>query len=263
MGVAVQVVTGRVLNPSTTVTAFTANTGDSFTVNNFDNAAPATLDQVWGDNASGGIVRIRSPRLHDQAQGIRLQLPAAGDPKPLLDTYADQTLYASDSLIVEGTGGAAETDTIGLLNYYTNLPGANARVVNWSDIASRIVNLMGSEVDTTSGGTAGDWGAGAAINATFDNFKANTDYAVLGWTTNVFCTAVAIAGPDTANYRTGGPGSIDPLVTRNWFVKMNAETGRPYIPVFNSNNRGGTLCYVAAATASKAVKVSLLLAQLS
>ncbi|MGH7744671.1 MAG: hypothetical protein ACREQ5_07635 [Candidatus Dormibacteria bacterium] len=255
--------TGRALNPSTTITAVTANTGDSFTINNFDNASPAYIDQIWGDNATGGQIRVRSPRMHDMVQGIRVQAAAAKTGYPLLDSYADQLLYASDILTVETSGGASETDNVALLNYYTNLPGASQRLASWAELSNRIVNLMGSEVDTTSGTTAGDWGAGTAINATFDNFKANTDYALLGYTTNAACTAVAIAGADTSNFRVGGPGVLDPVVTRDWFIGQNVRTGRPYIPVINSNNRGGTLAYVAATTASTAVKVSLLFAQLS
>lgn len=263
MGVCVQLVTGRALNPGAGPTAFTANSGDTFAVQNFEQNGPAYLDQIWADNANGGFVRVRSPRFHDVAQGIRLQVAAAKGAYPLLDSYADQALFASDVLTVEGSGGAAETDNVALLNYYTNLPGSDARVVNWSDISGRIVNLMGSEVDATSGATAGDWGSGVAINATFDNFKANSNYALLGYTTNVACTAVGIAGADTSNFRTGGPGVLDPVVTRAWFVDQNIKTGRPYIPVFNSNNKATTLAYVAATTASTAVKVSLLFAQLS
>lgn len=262
MGIAVQLVTGRALNPGAGPTAFTPNTGDTFTVQNFDNASPAYLDQIWADNAAGGFVRVRSPRLHDQAQGLRVRSAPGASRSPLLDNYSDQVLYASDVLIVEGSGGAAETDNVALLNYYTNLPGAAARFARWSEIQNRVVNLMGSEVALTSGATAGDWGAGTAINATFDNFRANTDYAVLGYTVSAACTAVAIQGPDTSQFRVGGPGIVDPRITRAWFLDMEEQSGRPYIPIINSNNRGGTLAYVAATTASTAVSVSFLLAQL-
>jgi len=262
MGSAIQLVTGRALNPGAGPTAFTPNTGDSFVALNFDVPNPAYIDQLWADNATGGFVRVRSPRLHDQAQGLRYAVGAAKGAYPLLDSFASQALFPSDTLIVEGSGGAAETDNVAILNYYTNLPGANARLANWAEIQGRIINLMGSEVDVTSGATAGDWGAGLAINATFDNFKANTDYALLGYTVSAGCTAVAIAGPDTSNFRVGGPGVLDPLATRSWFVDQNIATGRPYIPIINSNNRGGTLAYIAAVTAAAAVKVCLSFAQL-
>lgn len=262
MGVACQLVTGRVTNPSSTFTALTANTGDSFTVNNFNTTAPAYLDNMWMHEATPGVFRVRSPRLHDQSQGIRMQVGNTA-PQLLLPDSTEQVLYPADVLTVEATGGAAETEVGALLIYYTDLPGAMARLAQWAEISNRIKNLAGVEVDVTTSATAGQWSSGTAINATFDNLQANADYALLGYVTDTSVGAVAISGPDTSNYRIGGPGNTDQKQTRQFFVDMGDASGRPYIPIINSNNRGGTLLYVADPATSTAVHVSLILAELN
>lgn len=262
MGLACQLIAGRVTNPGATVTALTANTGDSFVVANFPTSAPAYLDQMWAREATPGVFRIRSPRLHDQSQGIRMQVGAA-TPHLLLPGVTDQPLYPADTLTVELSGGAAETDTAYYLAYYTDLPGVMARLAQWAEISGRIKDIAGVEVDLTSSATAGQWSGGTAINATFDNLKANSDYAVLGYTVATSAGAIAIAGPDTGNYRIGGPGNTDQIQTASFFIDMANESGRPYIPIFNSNNKGGTLVYVSDPAVSTAINVSFVLAELS
>lgn len=262
MGIACQVIAGRVTNPSTTVSALTANSNDSFTVANFATTSSAYLDQMWAHEATAGVMRVRSPRLHDQAQGIRQQV---GDtvPRLLLPDATDQALYPGDTLTVELSGGASETDVGCLLVHYTDMPGADARLAMWSEISGRVRRIAGVEVDTTTSATAGQWSGGTAINTTYDNLQANADYALLGYTVNTACAAVAISGQDTGNLRVGGPGQKDALETRDFFIRMANATGRPYIPIINSNNRGGTLLYVCDAATSTSINVSLTLAELS
>lgn len=262
MGLAVQTINGRATNPGSTVTAATAGTSDSFSVNNFPNTAQAYLDQMWARQATAGIFRIRSPRMHDASQGIRCQVGAT-TPELLLPDGAGQLLYPSDTLTVEMTGGGAETDNVFYSVYYTDLPGVAARLASWEEVKPRIVQIAGVEVDTTTSGTAGQWSSGTAINASFDTFKANTDYALLGYLTSVAVGAVAIQGVDTGNVRMGGPGAIDHVQTREFFIKMAHSTGRPYIPIINSNNKATTNLFVADPATSASVNVSLVLAQLS
>jgi hypothetical protein len=262
MGLAAQLVAGRVTNPGTTLTALTVNTGDSFAVNNFPNTAQCYLDQMWAREATPGVFRIRSPRMHDASQGIRTQV---GDtvPRLLLPDGADQRLYPSDTLTVEASGGGAETDNAFFLAYYTDLPGVSARLATWQEVQPRIVDIAGVEVDTTTSATAGQWSAGTAINASFDTFKANTDYALLGYLMATAVGAVAVQGVDTGNFRIGGPGAVDHIQTREYFVKMAHGTGRPYIPVINSNNKATTNLFVADPATSTAINTTLILAQLS
>lgn len=261
MGVAVETVAGRVTNPGATITALTANTNSSFAVRFFPPSGQAVIDQMWSHSATPGIFRIRSPRLHDASQGIRLQV---GDtaPRLLMPDELTQDLYASDVLTVEGSGGGAETDVFAYNVWYSNLGGSDARLVHWDEFSSRIEDIAGVEVDVTTAATAGDWSAGTAINATLDTYKANTDYVLLGYTTSVALAAITVSGPDTGNYKVGGPGAVDGIQPRDFFLRQSKRTGRPYMPVINSNNKGATFVSVCDAAVSTAARISLMFAQL-
>lgn len=262
MGAALEVITGRAVNPGATITALTAATGDSFSVRNFDTPGQALLLDLWALGAAAQIVRVRSPRLHDNVQGIRSRTIAA-TPQPLLPDVAEQPLYAQDTLILESSGGGAETDMLTILNYYSDLPGSNARLFRYEEIAPRIRNVLGNEVAITTGATAGDYGGSAAINSAFDLLKANTDYAILGYVTDVSVCTVGVRGPDTSNFRVGGPGTTSRVETRDWFVDLSRQSGLPLIPVFNAANKAGTLVDLVHNATATTVNVDLILAELA
>jgi len=259
---AMEVVTGRVLNPGATITALTANTGSSFTVKDFPASSPAYLEGLWAQNATAGVVRVHSARMHDDVQGIRFTSPAA-----LIRNYmgdrAEQKLYPNDPLRFEQSGGGAETDSAAMLFYYNELPGIAARLAMWEQVKSRIVNHLTVEVPVAGPVTAGDWSAGTAITALTDLLKADTDYAILGYQSGTQALAVGISNSDTGNLRVGGPGTTESLETRDWFQRLSVAHGTPHIPVFNSNNRGSTNAFVALNTAAGTITVDFFLAQLS
>lgn len=261
MGKGFEVLAGRVTNPGATITALTANTGDSFQVKNFALADYAYLENLWAEEASAGVLRIISPRLHDNVQGLRFRA-AANDPAPLIGYRPEQRLYAQDILSVALSGGGAETDNGFLLVYYPDLPGIDQQLMTWDETEPRIVNLLGQETQTTTSATAGDWSGGTAINATFDNLKANTFYAILGYEADTRLGAVAYRGPDVGNIRVGGPGSLTRLETREWFVNLSVMTGRPHIPVINSANKAATFLFVCDPAVSATVNVVANLAEL-
>lgn len=262
MGTAYEVVTGRVTNPSTTLTALTANTGDSFTVRNFPEGSPAYLEGMWAKGATAGELRVRSPRLHDNVQNLRFPYQV-NTPRNLLDDMSEQMLYPQDTLSVEQSGGAAETDVGAIANYYSNLPGTDARLAMWEQIRPRIQNLLTIEVSITGAGTLGDWSAGTPIDTTFDLLKANVDYAILGYVVTNAVLAIAIAGSDTGNLKVGGPGSSEILETRNYFVRQAIQHATPHIPVINAANKSGTLAYQVDNAAGATNSVAFFAAQLS
>lgn len=262
MGAALEVVTGRVTNPGGAITALTPNTGDSFSVRNFDSPGQANFLDMWAFSATAGIFRVRSPRLHDNVQGIRAKV-LASTPQPLLPDWGQQPLYAQDALILEQSGGGAETDMATILNYYTDLPGANARLFDWASVDARGRNILTNEVTITTGATAGDYGGSAAINSQLDLLKANTDYAILGYDTDTSVGTLGIRGPDTSNFRVGGPGSNARFETRDWFVRLSDRTKLPLIPVFNSANKAGTLVDIATPATAATVVVDLILVELA
>lgn len=261
MGLALDTVAFSVTNPSTTLTAATAVSGDSFTVRNTDVQNPIYLDDIVRLGATAGVLRVRSPRMHDFQQGIRVR-SAASNARPQLGNHIEQRLYPADILTVELTGGAAEVDGGALFTYYSNIDGISANLQSWDAIQPRIVNILGNEVSTTTAGTAFVW-ADTAVNASFDVLKAGAKYALLGYETDTEVAAIALKGPETGNLRAGGPGTVERAYTTNWFVRRSRDTGRPWIPVFSGTNKATTFVSVSHSATGATVIVNLILAELS
>lgn len=240
----------------------TPMSGDTFTVPSFALTSPAWLEQVWASGASTDFVRVRSPRMHDANQGIRLQVGGIVE-KELLPGGTNQPLYPSDTPIVEIDETAAATGAIATLYGFSDLPGVNPRLSDWASISGRITQISGVQVNLGAVGAIGQYSAGNAINSTFDNFEAGADYALLGYQVPSACLAIAVQGQDTGNLKVGGPGSVDPFVTRDWFVRLSREAGRAYIPIINANNKGSTNVYQTDSSAHAAQSVTLVLAELS
>lgn len=259
---AMQVIAGRTTNPGGTITALTANTGDSFTVRDFPDTARAYLAGLWAQNATAGVVRVRSANMHDFTQNIRYQSPAALT-RNYLGGQPLQPLVSNDALTFEMSGGAAETDSASLLIYYDQLPGIDARLAHWDQIKPRIKHIFVQEVAITGPGTIGDWSAGNALNSAFDLMKADNDYALLGYQSDTACNSIAISGTDTGNLKVGGPGTTESLETRDWFTRLNRLTGLATIPVINSNNRGSTSAFAARNTVGGTITVGFTFALLA
>lgn len=264
MGLAMELISGRATAPGATLTALTMAAGNSLTVRNTALTADIRILQMWSANQAAGIFRVRSPKLHDNVQGIRYRIVAA-DPVPLLPASSWQRLTPQDTLIAELSGSAVggQIEQAAMLIWYSDLPGSNARLVNWTDIVNRIVNVLTVEVAVTTGAGGGFTGQ-VAINASFDLLQANTDYAVLGGTVDALCCAVRIQSPDFANFGIGWPGFLsNRQLTSRWFIELNRALGIPTIPIFNSANKNGTLVDVAQNQAATAVNVNIVVAQLA
>lgn len=234
--------------------------GDTFAVASFAPTSRAELGTFWGKGAVLDFVRIRSPRLHDANQGLRVFVGTTQN-RTLLPWELYEPLYPADTPIVEVDATGAGTIGLCATYIYDDLPGAAPLLANWSDVASRVVHTMGCEVDVTSG-AAGAWGNSAAINSSFDNFEAGATYALLGYTINAACLGVAITGKDTGNLKIGFPGDPDPVKSNRFFIDMAEQTGAPCIPLIQANNKGSTILQNVDTAAATAVKVSLILAQL-
>jgi len=241
MGKALQVVSGFVTAPSTTYTAWTMGSGDSLSVRNFVNGT-AHLMNMWADNQGAGFLRVRSALLHDNVIGMTAGI-LASEVYPLLPMGMNQDLRAQDLLIVEQTGSATggDIESGSLLVYYDDLPGADAHLATWQQISGRIEAYM-LVTNTLASGTAGGYSGEEAINAEVDQWKANRDYALLGYLNGAECCTIGWRGPDTSNLRVGGPGhEVARDVTANWFVSLSLSSGKACIPIFNAANKSATL----------------------
>ena len=268
MGYGIETVAGILTNAASTgAQAMTAASTQSFNIRAAaSNTSPVTLETVWADFQDQGDVRIRSPRMHDTANALRVAtIPSYFG--ALLDEYFEQPLFSQDNLTVEGYFTVAPTvnhiSLAFLQIYYDDVPGIAANYRPWSGVQPNIVDYLAVPVSATSNATAGQWGAGVAINSSVDVFKANTSYALLGYIAPVAFGAWSIQGVDVGNLQVGGPGVANPIDTRRWFAYQELQSGKPSIPIINSQNKGNTLVYVSDRTLSTAFEITLLFAQLS
>ena len=239
-GMAWELLTGFVTAPSSTQTALTMSTGDSLAIRAGVGDKLVYLVQAWTDQQTAGTLRIKSPRMHDAVQGIRVK-SVASEAKCLLPWGRPQRVYPTDVLSVDLSGSATggDIETAAMLFYYEDIGGIQARYITWEDVQRRAIDLLYVE-NTLALGTAGGWSGSEAINSEFDLFKAGFDYALLGYEVDVECAAVAWRGADTGNLRMGGPGDeLAKHVTCDWFGRLARSTGLPAIPVFNSLNKAG------------------------
>lgn len=259
MGRAIDTILGQVTN-SVALTGITVASGDTLQVKNFDQASKAYLENIHVKAGQAATARILSPSFHDPVRGITF-ITAQAPTVFAMPREVGQPLTRGDVLTAQLTSGAANSSAVALQHYYENLPGTQAQLASWSDIAGYIDNVKPVEVDVTTSAGIGTW-QDAALNATEDLLHADTWYACLGYVVDVAVAVVAVRGPDTGNLRVSGPGSVLTGFTGDYFVTESDRTGRPHIPLINSNNKGGTTVSAADNAASTAVKVQLILAEL-
>lgn len=251
-----------VANPGAGPTATAAAAGDSLNVRDFDKEGGhhAWLEHMIRRGVTAGYARVRSPRLHDNVTGINQFSAEAVDTLGFPPESACD-LWPNDGLIVEMSGGAAETDAVVLSIYYENLGGVNARLAHWSDISDSIRNYKAFQTAAPAGANA--W-TDTVITTTENQLHADSDYAVLGYRTSASVAAVAIKGPDTGNLRIGGPGAAVAYDTERWFLEMDElSENQPYVPIIAANNRGSLYVSAVDVAAVAGLTVTLFCAELS
>jgi len=260
---AMQLVTATGTAINTTLAALAAVTGDSLAVPNFDLSKRAWLLQMWADVQAAGTVRVRSPKFHDNVNGIRIDT-VASDAKPLLPWGVPQRLYPNDNITVElaGSATAGDIEMVSLLMAFEDLPGIAGRFISFEELMRRQDQLLTAE-NTIATGTAGGYSGAEAINAEIDQFQHGVDYAILGYKVDAECAAIAYRAPDFGNLRIGGPGDeTDFDLYSNWFVRLTRDYGMPLIPVFNGQNKSSVLIDAAQDENGADVTVTTYLARL-
>lgn len=239
---ALELISGYVTAPDTTITALTMCTNNSKTIRNSPLDSNIQLLSAWVTSQTAGILQIRSPRLHDNVDGIQFN-SVADNNKVLFPLGAMQKLISQDVLSIGLSGSATSGDIeqASLLVFYEDLPGIEAKFINADELKSRTKNIM-TVSNTLALSTSGDYTGSEAINAEEDNFKANTDYALIGYQVSAQCGCVRWSGSDIGNLGVGGPGNAaDADVTREWFKLLSEKFDLSLIPVFNSANKGAIL----------------------
>lgn len=238
--------------------------GDSAVIRNFPATAQARIVAAYYDDVTTPLAwRIRSPLLHDNVRGIQFN-PGAAAPSELYPSAILQPLQPQDQLTFELSTAAATGKALGAIGvYYSQLPGATARLYGLGDVQPLVENVKPVLVSIGSGAnTAGQW-LDTVITTTENLLHANTDYAVLGATLDVAVAAIAVKGIDTGNLRCSVPGGVNNPYGPDWFVRRSIETGLPLIPVINSANAGATfVSIISSAATAAASSLTLYLAEL-
>jgi len=145
-------------------------------------------------------------------------------PQWLMPGYAIQRLYSTDVLSVTANGTAADVVCAAFNIRYENLGGVNARLYSWDQIKPLVVNKVGILTAPVPSGTAGNWGAGYVLNSGDNRLHADTDYAILGYTTSRTVVAVSINGVDLGNLNVGGPGGPSSRYPASVPTRQNSST---------------------------------------
>lgn len=245
---------------------FANGTNQSNAIRATNGTTQAHLLDLGAYTTTQAVVTMRSPRLHDATQGILLETRGA-EADVMWPLGAVQTLYSQDALtvganfIVAPAANAIQHITAQV--YYDDLPGVAASLRHWTEVQPNIIEFVGIQVSPTTAASPSSWGAGVAINSTYDLLKANQLYAILGFVCPAAVVALAIQGPDTGNLLCGGPNSTAPDDTRWYFKRLWEETGYATIPVINSANKAGTNVLLTGSVAATQYPVTLIAARLS
>jgi hypothetical protein len=162
-----------------------------------------------------------------------------------------------------GSATAGDVETVHMLNWYEDLPGVEANLINAAELRARGIQLLTVE-DTTTAAAASTYAGPRNINQAADLFKADTEYAILGAVVGANCGALAIQGVDLGNLHVGLPGlSQDANWTKDWFLMLSEYHDVPAIPVISSANRATVVITNVTNELLTAVPFNLVLVQLS
>ena len=253
-----------------------ASPGDSLTIRNCP--LGAQLLNTWAVHQTGalGVIladNIRSPRMHDSTEGIRLvniSVAAMGlifQATPQLPVGQSSPLVSQDTLfcMIQGTAAALDIENRILQVYYPSLPGADQNLIGYLALQKRIVHLVSVQVGLFAAGVLGGYSGATALNATFDLLRANTNYALLGGhvTATGSCPCAAtIRGTDSCGLRLAIPGNPHHEISRSHFVDMARAYGADMILVVNSANKANTFTEVVSDENASNVVVTWNFAQL-
>jgi hypothetical protein len=246
--------------------ALTPGTGDSDTFFNVPMDSQAYVGQVWAvDDASPMELSLVASRFHDQQFAMRFSVPDGSTLAPasrstlLTPEGVDQRIFPSDVLTVQVSGTAGDNVNVTVISYYSDIPGIKARLATWDYVRGNNKNQVGISTPITPG--TGDWGATVALNAADNRLHANTDYAVLGFSSDIPVAVVALQGIDVGNLRVGGPVLADGDHDGQIFLDLARYWNAPLIPVINSNNAGNILVS-GASPSGAAADLTVLLQEL-
>jgi hypothetical protein len=236
-----EIVSGQLTAAGAVLVASVPLAGDSFTVRNFIQPSRAFIVDAWTFNQVTGGMRIRSPRLHDLANGINLTAVLAISQSLL--PYPQQ-IRAQDNLIVEQSGSAVvgDIETVHMQLYYENLDASQGKYISKAELAALGVgNILGLRFALVAGVVGQYSGATSLAAAQIPAMKANVNYALLGCKSSLLQGAITVRGTDLGNVRVGMPADLNNAKGTGYFLDLCDKLGGGQaIPVVNGANAATT-----------------------
>lgn len=227
--------------PGAAGAAATVVAGDSLTTRNGKLGTAIRALAIWADLQGAGFLQIATPTGHDQTRGWRARV-AAAEPTPILPLGTPFPFQPQEliSATIAGSAVAGDVETGCMLMFYENMPGLQARLARWDDVRERIVRMTTIEASIVSAAGPGYSGT-ELITAESNLLRANSNYALLGFTTSSGCAGVWLQGPDTANQRVICPGhQLRAEMTAQWFPMLSRAYDLPTIPIISAGNKDST-----------------------
>ena len=264
MGKVFETICGIVTAPAGVQTPLVLTPPDSLVVRSAKEGGKNYLLNAWVMNQGAGQFRMRSALMHDAINNMRYDIQVAL-PDLLLALGCPQPIIAEDTILADLSGSAVggAIEQAFLMMFYDDIAGADQRLISPADLKGKIKNILTMR-NVITPLAIGSWSGAAAINATEDRFKGNTDYAILGYIVDVPGGGVRYRGPDVSNIGVGGicnPAYRDQTV--NWFVWLSEKYGLPLIPIVNSSNKAATFVEVAQDDGAAVVTIDTIYAELS
>ena len=256
---------GTVTAAGATLTAATIASGDSLTVKN---AKQAFLTGIYVLSQGAGQVRVRSSKLHDSTHGI-LTNHLTANPVDLMP-YRNQRLSAQDplELHISGSATAGDIEAAVLRVVYVDPDGPNAgNYIGPAELQARTTgNIAVVTGSLTAATAAATYGGSLALNNSSNSYqlRGNTNYALIGISTNTNQAAITVKGPDTGFMRYAIPGNAaHKFYTNGWAVEQSFINKFPLIPVINTANAGTTVIECVNNENAATVVVNLIFEQLA
>ena len=221
-----------------TLAGLAAVSGDSLAIPTFAEPKKGYILQLWADVQAAGTLRVRSPKMHDNVSGMRIDT-VVSDPTPLLPWGVPIRVYGSDVLTVElaGSATAGDEEVVSMLMAFEELPGQVGRLISPEEVMRRHQHTLSVE-NTIATGTTGIWTGAEAINSEIDQFQVSYDYAILGYKVDTECASIGYRAPSFANVRIGGPGiETEAWLTSDWFLRISRAYNMPLVPVFAGSDK--------------------------
>lgn len=211
-----------------------ALTGDSLTVKN-GKGKICTL-AAWSTRQVAGFSQYIVPSGHDTTRNYRAGVSiGTGQLTMPVDMEMDFDAQEVIASTLAGSAVAGDIELDSLLVFYNDFPGIQMRSITPQAMESRVKKF--TTVETSVVAVATGQYSTAAVTASSDLLKANTDYAVIGMNSRTAAHALIVQAPDFGNVRVGVPGNLRPEVTNQWFMLLSRAHNKPLVPVFNTGNK--------------------------